>query len=102
MMLLTSLNIASEKFPDNINIRYYLIRLCKKQNDYRSLLKVANDALSQFAGDERILAGIADAYYQLKIFNEAARYYRVLYQQTGNSDYSIEAGQDSGRAEKIR
>ena len=86
------LNIAREKFPNNINIDYYLIRLYKKQNDYRSVLKVANDALTQFAGDERILDAIADAYYQLKLFNEAARYYRVLYQQTGNLDYNIQAG----------
>ncbi|MBU1100757.1 MAG: hypothetical protein KKA84_10175 [Bacteroidetes bacterium] len=86
------LETAKSKFPNNANIYYHLINLYKLQNDNRKIITLANEALAQFASDEQILSAVAQAYYNLKIYNESARYYRVLYQQTGNSDYSIEAG----------
>lgn len=84
--------IAKDKFTGNINIYYHLIRLEKKQGDFRGVITHANEALNLFPGDEKILASLANAYYELKIFNEAARYYRVLSQLTGDPQYSIQAG----------
>ena len=77
------LEVAKSKFPSNVSIYYHLIDTYKRQGNYRKVIAVSNEALANFSNDEKILTNLADAYYQLKIFNESARYYRALYQQTG-------------------
>lgn len=89
---IAELETAIDNFPNNVSLYYSLIDLKRLNKDHEGVITFCNSAISKFPGDEKLIASMALAYRDLKRYNEATNYYRMLSQQFGKEEYFLAAG----------
>lgn len=86
------LNDAKNKFSDNQNIYFNLIRLSYLNKEYTNTIAICKEALTKFPNTEKILNSLAESYTSNNQDDEALQIYKDLALKTGKESYYIAAG----------